>query len=603
MRSALRPLLGLLLLGPLALVPCTPGARAQGAAQDPVQEGPPSPDAPHKRAFNNKPAPKDLSPEFLTLSNAWKGVLNDYATELLRYDRANAALPPEKKDPKGPPQHPAAAWWKRFDELGRKGDPDALAWQIDQAVNAFAEPAQRAEAAQKALLELLRTHPEHRTVEDAFDSLRPLYTAFGRERFVALVNAAHEQARGSENQARALVLKAWAVSDRFKDLSPARESEVQQIYDEILLGHPGTRAAREIAGRVYARLDREFLKAELGWIDAVRELQKQGKDPKDWPPQPMHAWNDKLLPVAAAGGPEAKKFVDHVFPAYQQAEGNGIGFGLVWLQGWWMIHAPMGAGDWLQARLGLIEVVARQFHGQPLVTSALVDLAKDAGTMPFKYLEPALAPVLADDSAPKAQALAFVARALSRCSENQWSDWQAARADLELVLQKFPTEDIAARAQSLLSSMSAVWPGTQAPDFRGVDQDGLAFKLTDYAGLVCVVDFGSNSGGLGAEDIARRRQAIQAFQGRPFRWLGGVCEPHTQRTFRESLGAAGVNWRCALLGTRNSDIAGLWSIQAVPAVFVVDAAGVIRGRNLPWAEQQALIEKLVSEVEAKREKH
>jgi len=81
-----------------------------------------------------------------------------------------------------------------------------------------------------------------------------------------------------------------------------------------------------------------------------------------------------------------------------------------------------------------------------------------------------------------------------------------------------------------------------------------------------------------------------------------VCEGLNPRAFHENLGAAGVDWRCAILGSRGSDVPGLWSIQFMPAVFVVDGEGIIRGRNLPWAEQQALIEKLVSEVEAKRQK-
>jgi hypothetical protein len=602
MHSALRPLLGLVLLSSSVLFPA-PVARAQEGTQNGVQDPPQQPDGPRKRAPDNKRTPKDYSPAFLTLSNAWKGAFTDYSTALLRFDRANAALPPQKRDPKGPPAHPAPAWWKRFDDLGRTGDPDALEWLVEQSANAFAEPAQRAEAAEQALGELLRTHPDHRTVEDALGALRPLYESFGRERFVALISKAHEQARGSENQARALVLKAWAISDRFKDLSPERQHDVQQLYDEVLLVHPGTRAAREVAGKVFAGLEREFLKAQLDWIDAVRELQKQGQDPKQWPRQPMHAWYDKYLPIAAAGGPEASAFVDHVYPGYQQAEGNGIGFGLVWLQGWWTSHPQGNSDDGLRARLGVVEIVARQFHGQPLVTSALVDLSNFYGALPLKYLEPALAPVLADDTAPKAQALALWIRALAHSQQNQWSDWQAARADVELLLQKFPAEDIAARAQALLASMSNVWPGKQAPDFRGTDQDGLAFKLADYTGFVCVIDFASATGGFGAEEIARRRERIQSFAGRPFRWIGGVLDSGNQRAFHESLGPAGVNWRCALLGSRQSDIPGLWSIQVTPAIFVVDSEGVIRARNLPWDEQQALIEKLVSEAEKKRAKH
>jgi hypothetical protein len=256
----------------------------------------------------------------------------------------------------------------------------------------------------------------------------------------------------------------------------------------------------------------------------------------------------------------------------------------------------------VRARLGLIEIAAREFHGQPLVTSALVDLSKDASSLPLELLEPALAPVLADDASPKAQALAYFIRGMARCAQNEWAGWQAGRPDLELVLQKYPTEDIAKRAQDLLASLLAVWPGTPAPDFRGSDQDGVAFKLGDYSGFICVIDFGTSQEGLTAEDIARRREAQKPFKGRPFRWIGGVCEGLNPRAFHENLGAAGVDWRCAILGSRGSDVPGLWSIQFMPAVFVVDGEGIIRGRNLPWAEQQALIEKLVSEVEAKRQK-
>lgn len=577
-------------------------ARAQGGGEN--QPAPQQSETPHKRGFVGKPAPKLLSPKFLELSNAWKGALNDYSTALLKYDRANATLPPERRDPANRPVHPAAAWWKRFEALARgedpahPGDPDALQWLVEQAPNAFATPAQRADAAEKAMQELARTHPDNRSVEDSLDALRALYEDFGRARFVALLDAVHKQATTDENKARALVVKAWAVSDRFKDTSPERDLEVQGIYDEILLGHPDTRAAREIAGRVETRLEREFLQAELSWIDAVRELQNQGKGPKDWPRQPMYAWNAKFLPVAAANGPEAGKFVNHVFPGYQQAEGNGIGFGLVWLQGYWMLHAPVGSEDWVRARLGLVEIVAREFHGQPLLTSALVDLSQAPGMLPLKNLEPALAPVLADGSAPKAHALALYLRAFAHISQNQGSDWQIARTDLEQLLAQHPTEDIAAKAQAQLASMTRVWPGAKAPDFRGTDQDGQAFTLLDYQGFVCVIDFGSAMGGLSPAEIKSRRELIAAYEGRPFRWIGGLLEPATQATFREKYAAAGVNWRCALLGTRQSDIAALWSVMMTPAVFVVDAQGVIRTRNLPWDEQRKLIEQLVVERES-----
>ncbi|MBK7645443.1 MAG: redoxin domain-containing protein [Planctomycetes bacterium] len=593
MRSAQRLLLGLVLLAGSSL----PEALATAAAQDP---GPPAQGRPSGRSAKKKPDAKDLSPEFVQLNNAWVGALNDYSTALLTYDRANAGLPLERRDPKGTPVHPAPAWWKRFEELGKAGDPDALLWMVQQAGNAFPESERCTAAAASALDELLRTHPEHRTVEDALQALRPLFDRFGRERFLALVKHAHDAAKDSQAQACALLLEAWALADRSSESSPEIQRQVQGLYDEILLVHPGTRTAREVAGRVHAKLESEFIVAELAWVDAVRELQRAGKDPSQWPPQPMHAWNQKYLPVAAAGGPQAREFVNRIYPAYQQAEGNGMGFGLAWLQQWLMSRAPGDVTTWARARLGLVEILARQYHGQPLVTSVMVDLTKSAVPYPVEWLEPALQPAIDDGSAPKAQALALLARAMVHTAHNRWADWEAARADLERLLREHPTEECAAHAQALLSSLLNVWPGHAAPDFRGTDQEGLAFKLEEYKGFLCLIDFGDSVHGMQPEEIEQRRGLIQSFAGRPFRLIGGVLDTHTQRSFRERLAALGIDWRCALLGSRASDVAGMWSVQVTPAVFVVDAEGVIRGRNLPWAEQQALIGKLVAQVEAKR---
>ncbi len=536
-----------------------------------------------------QPPPKDASPEFVALANAWSGALNDYAAALRRFDHANVGLPPEKRDPQAAPPHPAGAWWKRFEPLARAGDPEALEWQVEEAPHAFALAAQRADAAEAALRELLRTHPGHRAVEPALIALRGLLESFGRERLVALLRLAHEQAQGSENQARALALEAWALGER--------ANEVGELQDEILLVHPGTRAAREVAGVVFSRLEQQFVQAELGWVASVRALQAQGRPVKDWPPQPMHAWQQKYLPVAAAGGVEATEFIEHVYPAYQQAEGNDMGRGLVWLQRWWMLYAPAGDADWLRARLGLIEVVARQYHGRPLLVGALSDLAQYSGALPLPELEAALAPALADDSDPAAPALAHFTHAAALSRHNQWADWQAARAELELLLQRFGTQEIAARAREQLTLLTNVWPGSKAHDFRGSDQQGHEFRLEDSAGSVRVLDFGSATSDFGAEEIARRRELMRSFAGRPLRWIGGLIDSGNARMFREGLGAAGVDWPCALLGSRDSDIGRLWSLDALPAVFVVDAQGVIRARNLPWAELPALLETLVREAE------
>lgn len=593
------------LLGPLFLLlplpRSAPVPAAPQAAQEPEPGAKSDPREPRKNR-GRKPERKDYSPEFLALSNAWKGAFDDYANALLRYDRANAALPENQRDPKGRPVHPAPIWWPRFLELASHGDPDALAWLVDQAPDALPDPAARAAAAEKAVLDLLRLHPEHPAVEDVLGALHQLFNDFGRERLLKLVLEVEQQAKGPENQARALFFRTWVMAANRKELEPALAAELKELYNQVLIAYPRTRAAREASGYVFPELERQFLRAELDWIARVRELEQAGKPPSDWPRQPMHEWNEKYLPLAAAGTPQAAQFVNRVFPAYQQAEGNGHVYGLAWLHAYWIEHTPLGNLDWLRARLGLIEVLTHQFLGHPALTSALVDLAHGADSLPVPELERAVAPVIADSDPAhgKARAQALYALALAHLGRGTSADWVAARAALEDLLQKHPTEDVAAKAGTSLNQMRALWPGMPAPDFRGTDQDGLAFQLEDYKGFVLVLDFVGAAGGLEPEEVARRKSTLQKLAGRPFRWIGAVLDPHTRRSFHEQLGAKGVDWRCALLHSRGSDVAAGYAVLNLPVVVVVDAEGKIRGRNLPWDEQQKLIESLVAEAEAKR---
>ncbi len=572
-----------------------PAPRAQQAAPGEKQE----PAQPRKNR-GRKPERKDYSPEFVTLSNAWKGALDEYASALLRYDRANAGLPVDKRDPKGRPAHPASQWWSRFLALGEGGDADALAWLVDQAPDALPDRAARADAVEKALLQLVRAHPEHPALEDALDALKGLFDDLGRERMLKLVDQVQAQAKGPENQARALFFRTWVMATRLPAIEPKLAAQLQELYNQVLIAYPRTRAAREASGYVFPELERGFVRAELDWVARVRELQGQKKPPAEWPRQPMHEWFQKYLPLAAAGAPQASQFVNRTYPAYQQAEGNGLQIGLVWLQAFWTQHAPAGMSDWMLARLGLIEVLTHQYLGEPALTSALVDLTIGAESLPVPELERALAPVIADPSHGKAHALALYLMAMAHLGRGQSADWTAARSALEELVEKHPTEDIADKAQKSLAQLRTLWPGAVAPDFRGTDQDGLAFTLADYKGFVVVLDFVSAGGGLGAEEIAQRRALIRDIGGRPFRWIGGVLEAHTARSFHDQLTNAGVDWRCAILGSRGCDVAANYGVLNPPTVVVIDGEGVIRGRNLPWAEQRTLLEKLVAEAEAKR---
>lgn len=68
-------------------------------------------------------------------------------------------------------------------------------------------------------------------------------------------------------------------------------------------------------------------------------------------------------------------------------------------------------------------------------------------------------------------------------------EMKAARAKLERVQKEFGKTRYAAQAEGMLFEADHLQIGMDAPDFEAVDQDGKAWKLSDYRGKVVVVDF------------------------------------------------------------------------------------------------------------------
>src|SRR5262249_56456053 len=60
---------------------------------------------------------------------------------------------------------------------------------------------------------------------------------------------------------------------------------------------------------------------------------------------------------------------------------------------------------------------------------------------------------------------------------------------LREVQQRWPESDAAKRAAGKLFRYTNLVIGKPVPDFETVDADGHAFKLSDYAGKVTVIDF------------------------------------------------------------------------------------------------------------------
>ncbi len=563
---------------------------SSGVAQTPARE----------RPVRQAPRKREVSPAFDALMRRWTVALQDYSSALIQYNQRNALVPAAQRDRSQLPRHPAAGYWQEFRILANAKDENALQWLVEQTRYAREDERAGAQETLSIFEELLAAHPESVAVEGSMDSMRGLAETLGWKTMEALYQSAAERSQGPDNQSRAIYLQAWALSQRFSLDTPQVKAKVDLLIDTLIAGYPKTRATIEACSSRVALIDRQHLEWQRAWIGQVLAAIAKGEPPESWPRQPLHTAYESYLVLANAGHPQALGFCSRYYPAFQQAERNGLPVALVWISAWIGEHRPNDPGAWNEVRLGLVRVLTTQWTRERYVVGATTDLVRNPSALDSEALQAAMQPLLQSSEAPaRARANAHYLCAISDLAVNDWAHWETARKHLETLLSEHPTEDIVPKSDELLRSLINVWPGSPAPDFRGTDPEGKAFQLEDYRGRVVLIDFVDSANGLDPQAVQRRNQLLRHFEGRPFSVLGGLLEGHSSRSYQEQIAPRGLLWRMALLGGTQSDVAANWSIQYRPATFLVDSQGIIRARNLPWEQWEAAIEALLPPAPAK----
>lgn len=167
--------------------------------------------------------------------------------------------------------------------------------------------------------------------------------------------------------------------------------------------------------------------------------------------------------------------------------------------------------------------------------------------------------------------------------------------------ERYFNYSLAERARLDLYELEHLEVGQPAPETEGPDARGETFRLSDYRGKVVVVVWWAHWCGACMDALPREMQFVEQMKGRPLVWLGvnGDDERALLRTAEENGTAGFRSWHDGSEGP----IARQWNVWGWPAMYVVDAQGVIRYKSRVTVElDQALpeIEKLVAEIEARR---
>jgi len=143
--------------------------------------------------------------------------------------------------------------------------------------------------------------------------------------------------------------------------------------------------------------------------------------------------------------------------------------------------------------------------------------------------------------------------------------------------------------------------GMLAPEIVGPDLEGDQMRLSDFRGRVVVLHFWGDWCASCRGLYAHERELVERRIDRPFTMLGvnSDAELSKLRTVMEREGLTWRSWRNE--GSPAGPISTQWNVHAWPATYVLDAAGVIRYRDVQFADLEAAVDSLLAELDEAQE--
>jgi thiol-disulfide isomerase/thioredoxin len=144
--------------------------------------------------------------------------------------------------------------------------------------------------------------------------------------------------------------------------------------------------------------------------------------------------------------------------------------------------------------------------------------------------------------------------------------------------------------------------GTAAPQIEGIDFEGKPLKLSEYRGKVVVVAFWASWCGHCHPLIPKERALADRYRERRFALIGVNLDENPEEA-RRIISSKNITWRCCQTGGWKNPMMAPWNISSIPALFVIDAQGVIRQAHTGGVDEASLhcvIEQLLAETEKNR---
>ncbi len=360
-----------------------------------------------------------------------------------------------------PGTSPAGAFWPRYEAQAAGGEERALPWLLRNVDEAPETGPSRSERLQ-ALLAGVRAAGNAAWVADAIPALVARRAELDGDYLESTLGALAQDETTPATRRAALLGLAEIVAARDPEQAfGLRLSAFGAPGETLDLATPGAPALDGISRRVQATLEQEG----ASYIQEWYVLTDDGYFSKPAaPPSPLMLYRPLLEELARRRSPSA----------------------CIWVIGntWNRDEATRG----LLAHC--LDVVSEAELDAELLGDFSWRVSTLVGELGWQAVEPKVRHMLEGiDPGARAALLYSLGMGLCEAAGQDPALRERGLAVLREVAERWPESKEARRAAGQVFRHTSLLVGQYVPDFEAVDVDGQAFKLSDYAGKVTVIDF------------------------------------------------------------------------------------------------------------------